>query len=136
MIDDPKLWALVTAISFGAAPVVLKMAFQRGGQAGPGILVSLALAIPMTLAVALVVSPKLELLTPFAVVAFILGGLAGSAAGRRWNYVSIDLLGASRSATIRSTSPPSATVRATSRSAVGCTAWAQPIPDNDSTAMA
>lgn len=105
MIDDPKFWALVTAITFGAAPVVLKMAFQRGGQAGIGILISLASAIPMTLAVALFVSPKLELLTPFAVVAFILGGLAGSAVGRRWNYLSIDMLGASRSATIRSTSP-------------------------------
>jgi drug/metabolite transporter (DMT)-like permease len=105
MVFDPKLMALITAISFGAAPVVLKMAFRRGGEAGIGILISLASAIPMTLMVALVLDPHFELLTPFAVVAFILGGLAGSAVGRYWNYVSIDMLGPARSATIRSSSP-------------------------------
>jgi drug/metabolite transporter (DMT)-like permease len=59
----------------------------------------------MNVAIGLLLDPHYERLTPFAVVAFILGGLAGSAVGRRWNYLSIDLLGPSRSATIRSTSP-------------------------------
>ena len=102
---DPKAWALVTAVSFGMAPVVLKLAFRKGGQAGMGIIISLASAIPLNLAIGLVVDPHYERLTPAAVVWFILGGLAGSAVGRYWNYRSIDLLGASRSATIRSSSP-------------------------------
>jgi uncharacterized membrane protein len=97
--------ALITAISFGAAPVALKLAFRRGGDASVGIIISLASAIPMTLLVGLWINPHFERLTPFAVVAFILGGLAGSAVGRYWNYLSIDLLGPARSATIRSSSP-------------------------------
>jgi len=104
-MPDPKVMALVTALSFGMAPVVLKMAFRRGGHAGIGIIIGLVVAIPMTLAIGLVVDPHLERLTPLAVGAFILGGLAGSAVGRRWNYLSIDLLGPARSATIRSSSP-------------------------------
>ena len=105
VFDDPKFWALVTALSFGMTPVVLKMAFRRGGDAGVGLIIGLAVAIPMNLAIGLFVDPHYERLTPFAIIAFILGGLAGSAVGRRWNYLSIDLLGPSRSATIRSSSP-------------------------------
>lgn len=105
MTVDPKVWALVTAIAFGLAPVVLKLAFRHGGQAGMGIIISLASAIPLNLAIGLFVDPHYERLTPPAIVWFALGGLAGSAVGRYWNYRSIDILGASRSATIRSSSP-------------------------------
>lgn len=102
---DPKFWAILTAAMFGLVPVLAKLAFRKGGQAGMGIIISLASAIPLNIAIGLFTDPHYERLTPLAVVWFILGGLAGSALGRYWNYVSIDLLGASRSATIRSTSP-------------------------------
>ena len=102
---DAKAWALVTALSFGMAPVVLKMAFLRGGKAGMGIIIGLVVAIPLNIAIGLFVDPHYERLTPVAILAFALGGLAGSAVGRYWNYVSVDLLGPSRSATIRNASP-------------------------------
>lgn len=105
MIFDPKLMGLITALSFGAVPVVLKLAFRRGGDVGVGIITGLIVAIPLTLLAALVIEPHFERLTPSAVVAFILGGLAGSAVGRRWNYLSIDLLGPARSGTIKASSP-------------------------------
>jgi len=51
------------------------------------------------------IHPGWELLTPLAWVAFILGGLAGAAIGRRFIYESINLLGPSRAAVIRGSSP-------------------------------
>lgn len=102
---DPKLLALVTALTFGMAPVVLKLAFRRGGQAGIGIIIGLVVAIPLNFAFGLVIDPHYERLNAIAIAWFVLGGLAGSALGRYWNYVSIDILGPSRSVTIRSSSP-------------------------------
>jgi len=102
---DPKLMGLVTAIAFGAVPVLLKLAFRRGGDVGVGVITGLSLAIPITILAGIAIEPHFERLTPYAVVAFVLGGLAGSAVGRRWNYISVDLLGPARSATIKSSSP-------------------------------
>src|SRR5450756_50320 len=47
---DPKLLALGTAIAFGLAPVILKMAFRRGGSPGTGMIVGLVVAVPVYLA--------------------------------------------------------------------------------------
>lgn len=102
---DPKLLALATAITFGLAPVVLKMAFRRGGNTSVGMLVGLLVAVPITFAPVAFVGLRLAELTPAAILAFILGGLAGNAVGRRWNYESINLLGASRATAIRASSP-------------------------------
>jgi drug/metabolite transporter (DMT)-like permease len=102
---DPKLLALATAVTFGLAPVVLKMAFRRGGNTSVGMMVGLLVAVPITFAPAAVTGLHLEQLTPAAVLGFVLGGLAGNAVGRRWNYESINLLGASRATAIRASSP-------------------------------
>ena len=47
---EPKLLALGTAIAFGLAPVILKMAFRRGGSPGTGMIVGLVVAVPVYLA--------------------------------------------------------------------------------------
>lgn len=106
MIDvDSRVLALLTAVTFGLAPVLIKMAYQRGGTTGTGLILSLVSALAVYVALVVVIDPHWELLTLPAVLAFILGGLAGNAIGRRWSFVSIELLGASRSSAIRGVSP-------------------------------
>jgi hypothetical protein len=52
---DPKLLALVTAISFGLNPIALKIGFLRGGRPDTAMIIGLAISVPMFL-----------LLVPFA----------------------------------------------------------------------
>ena len=102
---DPKLMALLTAVGFGIAPVLLKVAFRHGGGMTVGLVVGQVCTVVLNLALLVVMDPRIDLLTPPAVLAFAAGGLAGPAIGRRWAYESINLLGPSRSTTIRSASP-------------------------------
>jgi drug/metabolite transporter (DMT)-like permease len=102
---DPKFLGLLTAVLFGMVPVILKLAFRHGGTTGVGMIIGLFVAVPANLLVLLVVRPNLALLTPFAIAAFALGGLAGSGVGRRWNYNAIQLIGPSRMATLWTASP-------------------------------
>jgi drug/metabolite transporter (DMT)-like permease len=102
---DPKFLGLLTAFLFGLVPVMLKLAFRRGGTTGVGMIIGLSLAVPANLLVLAVVRPDLSLLTPFAVATFALGGLAGSGIARRWNYDAIQLIGPSRMATLWTASP-------------------------------
>jgi drug/metabolite transporter (DMT)-like permease len=102
---DPKVLALATAISFGLAPVALKMGFRRGGTTTAAMIIGLVVAVPISLVPALALGLSFEGMTPAVFVAFVAGGLAGNAVGRRWNFVSIDLLGASRASAIRASSP-------------------------------
>jgi drug/metabolite transporter (DMT)-like permease len=104
-VIDAKLLALVTAISFGIVPVFIKMAFGRGGRTGTGLVLALLFAVIVNLGLAMVIDPRWELLTLAAFGAFVLGGLTGNAIGRRWSFMSIDLLGASRSSALRGSSP-------------------------------
>jgi len=104
-VIDARILALFTAVTFGLAPVLIKMAYQRGGTTGTGLILSLVLALAVYVALVPFIDPRWELLTAPAVVAFVLGGLAGNAVGRRWSFVSIELLGASRSSAIRGISP-------------------------------
>jgi drug/metabolite transporter (DMT)-like permease len=103
---DPKLLALFTAFTFGITPVLLKIGFRRGGSTTAAMIIGLVVAVPITAVPALLIGrDQTAALTPVAVVAFILGGLAGNAVGRRWNFQAIDLLGSSRASAIRSSSP-------------------------------
>jgi drug/metabolite transporter, DME family len=104
-VIDPKLLGLLTAVLFGMVPVILKLAFRHGGTIGVGMIIGLFVAVPANLLVLLVAQPNLALLTPFAIAAFAIGGLAGSGVGRRWNYNAIQLIGPSRMATLWSASP-------------------------------
>ena len=105
LLLDPKFLALITAVSFGISPPALKLAFRHGGETNTGMIIGLVVAIPLNLALVPFINPGWELLTPVAWVAFILGGLAGAAIGRRFIYQSIDLLGPSRASVIRGSSP-------------------------------
>ena len=106
MIDvDARLLALFTAFTFGLAPVVIKHAYERGGTTGTGLMLQLLAAVAVAVGLIPLVNPRWETLTPVAVVAFVLGGLSGNALGRRWSFVSVQLLGASRSSAIRGVSP-------------------------------
>jgi drug/metabolite transporter (DMT)-like permease len=104
-VIDAKLLALTTAVSFGIVPVFIKMAFGRGGRTGTGLTLALVCSAIVNIALAVFIDPHWELLTPPAFFAFVLGGLAGNAIGRRWSFMSVDLLGASRSSALRGSSP-------------------------------
>jgi len=103
---DPKLFALVTAICFGLNPVTLKIGFGRGGRPDTAMIVGLLVAVPLYLALLpLAGGPHLELLTPAALIGFILGGLFGTGIGRRWLYLAIDRIGASPATAIKNSAP-------------------------------
>jgi drug/metabolite transporter (DMT)-like permease len=102
---DPKLLALVTALTFGLTPVLLKIGFRRGGSTTAALMIGLVAAVPITFVPAALIGLDVDQLTPAAFVAFVLGGLAGNAVGRRWNFQAIDLLGPSRASAIRASSP-------------------------------
>jgi DME family drug/metabolite transporter len=102
---DARLLALFTAFTFGLAPVAIKHAYEQGGTTGTGLMLQLLAAVAVNVALIPLVDPRWEALTPAAVLAFVLGGLSGNALGRRWSFVSVQLLGASRSSAIRGISP-------------------------------
>jgi drug/metabolite transporter (DMT)-like permease len=103
---DPKLLALVTAISFGLNPVTLKLGFGRGGRPDTAMIVGLALAVPLY-AVLLPLAGGLhwEEVTVAALTGYVLGGLFGTGIGRRWLYISIDRIGASPATAIKNSAP-------------------------------
>jgi drug/metabolite transporter (DMT)-like permease len=102
---DAKVMALVAAVTFGMAPVTLKIAYRHGGSTNTGMVIGLAVAVPINFALVPFLDPHWEQLNLGAIVGFILGGLAGNAIGRTWFYHAIDLLGAARASVLRSTSP-------------------------------
>jgi drug/metabolite transporter (DMT)-like permease len=103
---DPKLFALVTAICFGLNPVTLKMGFGRGGRPDTAMIVGLLVAVPLyVVLLPFAGGPHLELLTPAALVGFILGGLFGTGIGRRWLYIAIHRIGASPATAIKNSAP-------------------------------
>ena len=102
---DAKLMALVAALTFGMAPVTLKFAYRYGGNTNSGMVIGLAVAVPINFALVPFMDPHWEQLNLGAIVGFVLGGLAGNAIGRTWLYQAIDLLGPARASVLRSTSP-------------------------------
>jgi drug/metabolite transporter (DMT)-like permease len=105
LVIDPKLFGLLTALSFGIAPVFLKMAFRRGGGMTLGLLLGQLATLGVNLLLLAVIDPRFDELTPVAIVAFAVGGLAGTAVGRRWVYESVNLIGPARATSIRSSAP-------------------------------
>jgi drug/metabolite transporter (DMT)-like permease len=104
-VIDPKLLAMFAAVTFGMAPVTLKLAYRYGGSTTTGMVVGLAVAVPINFALVPLMDPHWEQLNLGALVGFVLGGLAGNAIGRQWLYQAIDLLGPARASVLRSTSP-------------------------------
>ena len=103
---DPKFFALITAISFGLNPVTLKLGFGKGGRPDTAMIVGLIVAVPLYIALLpLAGGPHLELVTPSALLGFVLGGLFGTGIGRRWLYIAIDRIGASPATAIKNSAP-------------------------------
>lgn len=103
---DPKLFALVTAISFGLNPVTLKLGFRQGGKPGTAMIIGLLISVPMfALIVPFVGGLHWEQVTLAAFVGYVLGGLAGTGIGRRWQYIAIDRIGASPATAIKNSAP-------------------------------
>ena len=103
---DPKLFALVTATCFGLNPVTLKLGFGRGGRPDTAMIIGLIVAVPIYL-VLLPLAGGLhwEQVTLPALAGYTLGGLFGTGIGRRWLYMSIDLIGASTATAIKNAAP-------------------------------
>jgi drug/metabolite transporter (DMT)-like permease len=103
---DPKLLALVTAISFGLNPVTLKLGFGKGGRPDTAMIVGLAVAVPLyALILPLGGGLHWEQVTLAALFGYILGGLFGTGIGRRWLYIAIDRIGASPATAIKNSAP-------------------------------
>lgn len=103
---DPKLFALVTAICFGLNPVTLKLGFAKGGRPDTAMIVGLIVAVPLYIVLLpLAGGPHLEMVTPAALLGFVLGGLFGTGIGRRWLYIAIDRIGASPATAIKNSAP-------------------------------
>jgi uncharacterized membrane protein len=103
---DPKLFALIVAISFGLNPVVLKLGFARQGKVDVAVLIGLVVAIPLYLAVVpLVGGLHWEQVTLPALIGFVLGGLFGAGIGRRWMYLAIHAIGAAPATAIKNAAP-------------------------------
>jgi drug/metabolite transporter (DMT)-like permease len=103
---DPKLLALVTAISFGLNPIALKLGFLRGGRPDTAMIIGLAITVPIYF----VLFPftggmHWEQVTLAAFVGYVLGGLFGTGIGRRWLYIAIDRIGASPATAIKNSAP-------------------------------
>ncbi len=110
---DPKLVALVTAISFGLNPVTLKLGFSRGGRPDTAMIVGLAIAVPLYVAMLpLAGGLHWEQVTTAALVGYVLGGLFGTGIGRRWMYIAIHRIGASPATAIKNSAPVITTVLA------------------------
>lgn len=103
---DPKLLALVTAISFGLNPVTLKIGFGRGGRPDTAMILGLFIAVPLyLLLLPLGGGLHWEQVTVAAFVGYVLGGLFGTGIGRRWLYIAIDRIGASPATAIKNSAP-------------------------------
>jgi drug/metabolite transporter (DMT)-like permease len=103
---DPKLFALITALSFGFNPILLKIGYGKGGTPDVSLMVGLIVAVPIYLLLLPFAGGLHEdQLTPTTLLAFILGGLFGSGIGRRWQYIAVDRIGASAASTIKNTAP-------------------------------
>ena len=103
---DPKLLALVTAISFGLNPIALKLGFVRGGRPDTAMIVGLAVSVPLYfLLFPFVGGLHWEQVTIAAFVGYVLGGLFGTGIGRRWLYIAIDRIGASPATAIKNSAP-------------------------------
>jgi drug/metabolite transporter, DME family len=103
---DPKLLALVTAITFGLNPVSLKLGFARGGRPDTAMIIGLFMAVPIYFAILpLAGGLHWEQVTVAALVGYILGGLFGTGIGRRWLYIAIDRIGASPATAIKNSAP-------------------------------
>lgn len=103
---DPKLFALVTAITFGLNPVTLKLGFGKGGRPDTAMIVGLFVAVPIYFAI-LPFAGGLhwEQVTIAALFGYVLGGLFGTGIGRRWLYIAIDRIGASPATAIKNSAP-------------------------------
>jgi drug/metabolite transporter (DMT)-like permease len=103
---DPKLLALVTAISFGLNPVTLKLGFGKGGRPDTAMIIGLVVAVPLYFAILpLAGGLHAEQVTTAALFGYVLGGLFGTGIGRRWLYIAIDRIGASPATAIKNSAP-------------------------------
>jgi drug/metabolite transporter (DMT)-like permease len=105
---DPKLWALVTAISFGLNPVTLKIGFGRGGRPDTAMILGLIIAVPLYFLILPLGGGgwgQFEKITLPALFGYTLGGLFGTGIGRRWLYIAIDRIGASPATAIKNSAP-------------------------------
>jgi DME family drug/metabolite transporter len=103
---DPKLIALVTAISFGLNPVTLKLGFGKGGRPDTAMILGLVVAVPIYFAILpLAGGLHWEQVTAAALFGYVLGGLFGTGIGRRWLYIAIDRIGASPATAIKNSAP-------------------------------
>lgn len=103
---DPKLIALVTAISFGLNPVTLKLGFGKGGRPDTAMILGLFIAVPAYLLILPFAGGlQWELVTAAALFGYIMGGLFGTGIGRRWLYIAIDRIGASPATAIKNSAP-------------------------------
>jgi len=105
---DPKVWALITAVSFGLNPVSLKAGFGRGGRPDTAMILGLLMSVPLYF----IILPlqgggwgQFEKITLPALFGFVLGGLFGTGIGRRWLYIAIDRIGASPATAIKNSAP-------------------------------
>jgi drug/metabolite transporter (DMT)-like permease len=103
---DPKVFALITAVSFGLNPVTLKMGFKQGGRPDTAMILGLIIAVPLFAAI-LPFGGGLQwqLVTLAAFAGYVLGGLFGTGIGRRWLYIAIDRIGASPATAIKNSAP-------------------------------
>jgi drug/metabolite transporter (DMT)-like permease len=103
---DPKLFALVTALSFGFNPILLKIGYGKGGTPDVSLMVGLIVAVPIyILLLPLAGGLHMDQVGPVTLFAFIMGGLFGSGIGRRWQYIAVDRIGASAAVTIKNSAP-------------------------------
>ncbi len=103
---DPRLLALACALCFGLNPILLKKGFSRTAHVDTAVFIGLVIAVPIYL-VMLPLAGGLhwDLVTPNALIGFILGGLFGAGIGRGWNFMAIQRIGASRATAIKNSAP-------------------------------
>lgn len=106
VLSDPKVFALLTAVTFGLNPVALKVGFGRGGKPDTAMILGLVIAVPMYVAVVPFAGGLgWEQVTLAAFVGYVLGGLFGTGIGRRWLFIAIDRIGASPATAIKNSAP-------------------------------
>jgi DME family drug/metabolite transporter len=106
VLSDPKVFALLTAVTFGLNPVALKVGFGRGGKPDTAMILGLVIAVPMYAAVVPFAGGLgWEQVTLAAFVGYVLGGLFGTGIGRRWLFIAIDRIGASPATAIKNSAP-------------------------------
>jgi transporter family protein len=111
--DLGKVLALVSALGYGLAPVILRAVFHRRPDVDAALIVGLAVSLPFLLAVLVMSSSSSQQpLTLTAFLIFALGGVIGPATARRWTYRAIALIGAAPASAIAHSSPVVSTVLA------------------------